>query len=829
MKFFLFLFCTFLYLFPASAQNLQGIVLDNEEQPLAFASIYVKGTSTGTSTNMQGRFSLNLAEGTYEISIRYVGYQTKNISIEVKEQDIFLSIYLVPESLVISEVVVRAEGEDPAYGIIRRAMEKRDYYLNHVEKLSCHTYIKGTYYMIDRPDFFLGMELDDSFFISSDSFQHPIVYLAETETRYFKMAPNLRREIVKSTRASGDSRGFAFNSALLMDINLYESEVSLMTKLKSPIGRGAFGYYDYRLDGSTMGADGKMINKIELVPKNPRGPVFSGYIYIRDESWNIIEADLYITGNNIQNSLLDTMRLKQVHIPLGDDKWVVFQQNLEIRVSLMGFVISGGFTGVFSEYNLNPDIDRNFFRAEIIGFDPEFNQRSLLQWDSLRPIPLIDQEQWDFKVKDSIEAVRNDPVFIDSMDREFNKFKGMDIITGYQFRKRNNHFSGTLASPLSDLNFNAVKGFHTNIRAELSKQNLWVRNDELKTEFLVNYGFSSRSFQPQMRIHFLKDPIKRSNYTLSLGRKLTQFYEEQDIPEGLNTMYSLLRARNYARYFQKDYLKFQASSRPIRWLSYNFSVEYASRSFVDNNTNYSYRKNSSPYEENIPYVGGVFNLESHSVLKSSVRFNFFPGARFVSFPDSRFYLNGSIYPRITIGLDGGKYIEGESGSYLRIIGGLAYSRSLSTWGISSMRWVGGFTPMGPNNLNFVDQKHFLANEALFLLSEDINRGFLALPHYQYSTSGTFMEVHYEHNFGAKILGNIPGIRWLGWHWQTGYKLLKTEDRKPYSEMFVGFNNIGVGPIRIFRLDGVFVFRGSEFDQSYLRISASLPIDRQWFY
>ncbi len=830
MKFLLIFIATVFCFYPVVGQNLSGEVVDDRGEPLSFASVYVEGTSTGTSTNLQGQFTLNLIPGSYNISVRYVGYKTETISVEINEEKEFVRVVLTPESFVISEVVVRADGEDPAYQIIRNAMGRRDHFLNHIEKFSCDTYIKGTYYMKERPSFLMGVELDDDdFFLSSDTFDHPIVYLAETETRFYKMAPNLRREIVKSTRVSGDSRGFAFNSALLMDINLYESDVSLMTRLKSPIGRGAFSYYDYRLDGSTMGSDGKLVNRIEVIPKNPRGSVFAGYIYIRDDSWNIVEADLFITGSNIQNSFLDTMRLQQVHIPLGDDKWVVFQQNLDIRVSLMGFVISGGFTGVFSNYDLSPDIDRNFFRSEVIGFDPDYNQRSTVQWDSIRPIPLIEQEKWDFQVKDSIEAVRNDPAYIDSLDREYNKFQVMDVLTGYQFRKRNNDFSGQIHSPLNDLSYNAIRGWHTNLRAEFTKKNLFRTNDELKSEALVNYGFSSKQFQPQIRFHLLRDPISRTSYTLSGGRKLAQFYEYQDVPEFLNAFYSYFRGRNYARYFQKDYVKLEYSSRPLRWLSYNVSLEYASRNFVENSLKNSRRKKDRLFEENIPYSGGDFSLEDHEVIKTSIRLNFFPGARFVSFPDSRVYIGGNRFPRFTVGIDAGHYLQSDSDLFVRVLGGFTYSRALSTWGTSSLRWVGGFSATGGSDMNFVDHKHFLANRAAFMVSGDINRGFFDLPHYEYSTSGRFMELHYEHNFGAKILSNIPGLRWLEWHWHAGFKLLDVEERNTHNELFVGFSNIGFGPLRIFRIDGAFIFDETDFDRSRFRVSANLPISRQWFY
>ncbi|WP_366448921.1 carboxypeptidase-like regulatory domain-containing protein, partial [Cecembia sp.] len=59
MNFLLIFIATVFCFYPVVGQNLSGEVVDNEGEPLSFASVYVEGTSTGTSTNLQGQFTLN--------------------------------------------------------------------------------------------------------------------------------------------------------------------------------------------------------------------------------------------------------------------------------------------------------------------------------------------------------------------------------------------------------------------------------------------------------------------------------------------------------------------------------------------------------------------------------------------------------------------------------------------------------------------------------------------------------------------------------------------------------------------------------------------------
>ena len=65
----------------AQQARITGIVMDGEDddQPLAFAEIKIKGTSIGTSTDLHGAFTLELLPGTYTFLVEFVGYETREI------------------------------------------------------------------------------------------------------------------------------------------------------------------------------------------------------------------------------------------------------------------------------------------------------------------------------------------------------------------------------------------------------------------------------------------------------------------------------------------------------------------------------------------------------------------------------------------------------------------------------------------------------------------------------------------------------------------------------------------------------------------------------
>ncbi len=85
--------------------NAQGSVIDEAGDPVIGASIKVKGTSTGTITNMDGVFSLTARIG-QTLQISYIGYQ----SVEVKVNETPIKVVLQESGIAVDEVVVTALG-----------------------------------------------------------------------------------------------------------------------------------------------------------------------------------------------------------------------------------------------------------------------------------------------------------------------------------------------------------------------------------------------------------------------------------------------------------------------------------------------------------------------------------------------------------------------------------------------------------------------------------------------------------------------------------------------------------------------------------------------
>lgn len=87
-------------------KKVSGTVTNLAGEPIIGASVVQKGTSNGTVTDMDGKFSLNISEGSY-MQVSYVGYVTKSVKIG-KSSNVKIVIQEDAESL--NELVVVGYG-----------------------------------------------------------------------------------------------------------------------------------------------------------------------------------------------------------------------------------------------------------------------------------------------------------------------------------------------------------------------------------------------------------------------------------------------------------------------------------------------------------------------------------------------------------------------------------------------------------------------------------------------------------------------------------------------------------------------------------------------
>lgn len=108
VKRFFFMIFFGLGIFTVFAQNeaISGTVIDNSGQPIPGASIIVKGTTTGTSTDFDGNFTINASPANV-LLVSYIGYAPQEISVGSQKT---INITLQEDVAKLDEVVVLGYG-----------------------------------------------------------------------------------------------------------------------------------------------------------------------------------------------------------------------------------------------------------------------------------------------------------------------------------------------------------------------------------------------------------------------------------------------------------------------------------------------------------------------------------------------------------------------------------------------------------------------------------------------------------------------------------------------------------------------------------------------
>lgn len=816
--------------YTAFAGRLTGNVSDEKGNALPYASVFVKGTTRGTTANNQGNYFLELDPGTYTIICQYVGYARVEKNVTITNDAVVLNFKLSLQQTEMKEVVVKAGGEDPAYEIIRNAIKKKKDYVAPLDSFTCEAYIKTLIKTRKLPKRILGQKIPDQDRkeMGVDSIGRGIIYLSESLTKIaFKKPEKVKLEVL-SGRESG-SNGYGFNFPTF--INFYNNNVNVFTSqlnprgFVSPIADGALNYYRYKYLGSFF-EDGKEINQIRVTPRRKYEPLFSGTINITEGDWRIHSLELLLTKES-QLEILDTMRIKQIHVPINKDVWQTKDQVVYFTFNLLGIDATGNFLNVYNKYDVNPQFSKKYFNNVIVAYDTAVNKKSKKYWDSIRPVQLEVEEAKNYKIKDSIFQYQRDSVWskrtIDSMrKRQGHITVGKIFWDGFTRSNFNpkKPFSYTWQPVLKNLQYNTVEGVALNLEASL-RTTLAKSKTQLSFTPHIRYGFSNTHLNAWATLNLFKRTFtwdqdggtsNRNSWTFSGGKRVNQFNKENPISPLMNGIYTLFVKRNYAKLYENYFGDIGYAKRFDNGLRLFGDALYEDRLPIENTTDFTIIKyDNKTFTPNYPFEKIDTQFTRHQAVIVTVGVQFQPGQRFIQFPRGKMPI-GSKYP--TFSFTYSKGLENVLGSDVNFD-----KWKLSVWddmnfklrGLLKYRFsIGGF--INSKKVFIQDYQHFNGNQLLFA-SQYLN-SFQVAPYYENSTTAAFYAVgHLEHHFNGFLTNKIPLFKKLNWHLVGGANGFLVNSNNNYVEVFAGIENI----LKIARVDVVASYLNGNKGQVGVRI------------
>lgn len=286
--------------------TVQGRVRDAEtNEPMPFVQVVFEGSTTGTETDMDGRFSLSNDKGLTKLQFRMMGYEPQSFKAEKGKTKKRVTIKMVPRGKTLQTVEITAKKgknkysrkHNPAVELVKKVIDHKE--RNRIE--SADQWHRDVYERLSmslddfNPDFenhwlwkkvsFLEKYIDETEFDAT-----PILCISMREAlaeESYRKSPSQRRRLVTGKRMEGldevmEDEGMDANiQAMFTPVDIYDGDIELMlnhfTSPLSPLL--AVTFYKYYITDTTY-VDGQKCVELSFVPANQQSYGFTGRMYV---------------------------------------------------------------------------------------------------------------------------------------------------------------------------------------------------------------------------------------------------------------------------------------------------------------------------------------------------------------------------------------------------------------------------------------------------------------------------------------------------------------------------------------------------------------------
>jgi hypothetical protein len=411
------------HLFMSAQEVVSGRVLDADtKEPLAFVPFVIEGTRTGTTSDIDGHFSLRVPQLPVVLKASYVGHEPLTFTVADPRP---LTVLLHAGNTELHAVQI-SYTDNPAHRIIRRTyaqrkendgMRQRPYrytsYSKTVFDMQADTVKQavGDTLSAAEPDTTAAAQADTAEadtaaekFLRMLGRQH--LFLIESATKKSFRPPAAEKEEVLALRVSGlKDPSFMALVAQTKTFSIYAPQIDIGEKsYLGPIGPASTAKYLFVLEDTLyQGRDSVYV--ISYRPR--RGTKFdglTGLLYINTNGYavqNVTAEPMDRTGMSI--------RFQQQHRRLptaaGDSAWFPEQLNSFIylnNVSVNGMAVYGEGRTYLKDIQLDVDVERKEVRGPELVMERMGIRKDDAYWQALRPDTLGAKDLRTYEMMDSL-------------------------------------------------------------------------------------------------------------------------------------------------------------------------------------------------------------------------------------------------------------------------------------------------------------------------------------------------------------------------------------------------------------------------------------------
>lgn len=155
---------------------------------------------------------------------------------------------------------------------------------------------------------------------------------------------------------------------------IYLGEGSEVKDALHPAAPGALEFYEYRLtDSLTLQMPSREVRvyKVEVRPRDPRGPGLVGAVYLDRNSADIVRMDFTFTAASYLDDTLDYFNVRLENALWDERYWLPYRQGIELRreYKILKFPAGGIIRAEFkiSDYQFDVGTPSSFFRGRRVS------------------------------------------------------------------------------------------------------------------------------------------------------------------------------------------------------------------------------------------------------------------------------------------------------------------------------------------------------------------------------------------------------------------------------------------------------------------------------
>lgn len=387
-----------------------GYVYDQQtHEPLAFVNIVNASGNAGTSTNIEGKFTLESSSPVTQIRLSSVGYLP--LVAEVKSNDI-QKIYLHREDIELGELVV-LPGINPADIIMEKVYENRNQ--NNPEKNCSFRYENYN-------KFFVTLALDSSLINSPEKiakldssslealsfFEQQYMFLSESVTERKFIPPDKNLETVLASKVSGfENPVFNLLATQFQSFTFYSDFITIgPVQYEGPIAKNSDRRYFFLIEDTLInGADSVFV--ISFRPK--KGQAFKamkGTLYVNLNGYALQNV---IAEPNDAGTEAIRIKIQQKYEKIEGKQWFPSELNTVMdfskTVKIENFRVLGYSYGYLKNIQPDPGLSKKDFSAIEVKMDEQAGKQSEDFWNKNRNDSLTGKEKKTYHVIDSLGKV----------------------------------------------------------------------------------------------------------------------------------------------------------------------------------------------------------------------------------------------------------------------------------------------------------------------------------------------------------------------------------------------------------------------------------------